>query len=86
VVLQAYRFALDPTAGQARALASHRGAARKAFNDGLARVRCCLDQRAAERSYGVSEDQLTEVPWTLPAFGLRRGESQARPRRAQLDV
>jgi putative transposase len=69
-VLQAYRFALDPTAGQARALASHCGAARKAFNEGLARVRRCLDQRAAERSYGVPEDQLTEVPWTLSA--LRR--------------
>jgi putative transposase len=69
-VLQAYRFALDPTTGQARALASHCGAARKAFNEGLARVRRCLDQRAAERSYGVPEDQLTEVPWTLPA--LRR--------------
>ena len=70
MVLQACRFALDPAAGQARALASHCGAARKAFNEGLARVRRCLDQRAAERSYGVPEDQLTEVPWTLPA--LRR--------------
>jgi transposase len=69
-VLQAYRFALDPAAGQARALASHCGAARKAFNEGLARVRRCLGQRAAERSCGVPEDQLTEVPWTLPA--LRR--------------
>ena len=69
-MLQAYRFALDPTAGQARALASHCGAARKAFNEGLARVRRCLDQRVAERSYGVPDDQLTEVPWTLPA--LRR--------------
>ena len=69
-MLQAYRFALDPTAGQARALASHCGAARNAFNEGLARVRRCLDQRAAERSYGVPEDQLTEVPWTLSA--LRR--------------
>jgi len=51
-------------------LASHCGAARKAFNGGLAHVRRCLGQRAAERSYGVPERQLTEVPWTLPA--LRR--------------
>ncbi len=69
-MLRAYRFALDPTPEQARVLASHCGAARKAFNEGLAHVRRCLDQRAAERSYGVPEQQLTEVPWTLPA--LRR--------------
>src|ERR1700747_2781285 len=69
-MLRAYRFALDPTPAQARALASHCGAARKAFNEGLAHVRRCLDQRAAERSYGVPEQQLTEVPWTLLA--LRR--------------
>ena len=69
-MLQAYRFALDPNPAQARLLASHCGAARKAFNEGLARVRRCLDQRDAERSYGVADDLLTEVPWTLPA--LRR--------------
>jgi putative transposase len=69
-MLQAYRFALDPTPAQARALASHCGAARKAFNEGLAHVKACLDQREAERSYGVPEDHLTQAPWTLPA--LRR--------------
>jgi putative transposase len=69
-VLQAYRFALDPNPAQARLLASHCGAARKAFNEGLARVRRCLDKRDAGRSYGVADDLLTEVPWTLPA--LRR--------------
>ena len=69
-MLQAYRFALDPAPAQARVLASHCGAARKAFNEGLAQVKRCLDQRAAERSYGVPEQLLTEVPWTLPA--LRR--------------
>jgi Helix-turn-helix domain len=69
-MVRAYRFALDPTPAAAQVLASHCGAARKAFNEGLAQVRRCLDQRAAERSYGVPEQQLTEVPWTLPA--LRR--------------
>ena len=69
-VLQAYRFALDPTPAQVRALAYHCGAARKAFNEGLAQVKRCLDRQAAERSYGVPDDQLTGVPWTLPA--LRR--------------
>jgi putative transposase len=69
-MLRAHRFALDPTPAQARALASHCGAARKAFNEGLAHVSRCLDQRAAERSYGLPQERLTEVPWTLPA--LRR--------------
>lgn len=31
-VIQAYRFALDPTPAQQRALASHAGAARFAWN------------------------------------------------------
>src|SRR6266542_4209673 len=69
-MLQAYRFALDPTPAQVRALVSHCGAARKAFNEGLAHVKRCLDQRAAERSYGMPDERLTEVPWTLAA--LRR--------------
>ena len=37
-VTQAYRFALDPTPEQERALRSHAGAARFAWNWGLARV------------------------------------------------
>jgi putative transposase len=69
-MLRAYRFALDPAPVQARALASHCGAARKAFNEGLAHVKRCLDQREAQRSYGVPDDLLTEVPWSLSA--LRR--------------
>jgi len=73
-VLRAYRFALDPTPAQARLLASHCGAARKAFNEALAQVKRCLDQREAERSYGVAEEQLTGVPWQLPA--LRRWWNQ----------
>ena len=41
-MLRAYRFALDPTSAQTRALASHCGAARKAFNEGLAMSRGAL--------------------------------------------
>ena len=44
---------------------SHRGAARKAFNEALAQVRRCLDQRDAERSYAVPDEQLTQVPVDL---------------------
>jgi putative transposase len=37
----------------------------------LARVKAVMDQRAAERSYGVAEDSLTPpLSWTLPS--LRR--------------
>lgn len=38
-VIQAYRFALDPTLAQERALRSHAGAARFAWNWGLAKVK-----------------------------------------------
>lgn len=61
-VCQAYRFALDPTPRQERALRSHAGAARFAFNFGLALVKQRLDRRAAGEEVAV--------PWTLPA--LRR--------------
>lgn len=44
-VLQAYRFALDPTPRQARGLFSHAGASRFAWNWGLAR---CQERYAAE--------------------------------------
>jgi putative transposase len=64
-VLQAYRFALDPTPRQRRALASHCGAARYAYNWGLHMVEQRLEKRRA------GED--IEVPWTLPALRwLRR--------------
>jgi putative transposase len=62
IVHQAYRFALDPTRRQQRALASHVGGARFAYNWGLDLVKRRLDERAA--------GQDVEVPWTLPA--LRR--------------
>ena len=67
-VIQAYKFALDPSPAQRRALASHCGAARFAFNWGLARVR----QRLDERKY----DPSIEVPWTLSA--LRREWNRAK--------
>ncbi|KJE24857.1 transposase [Frankia torreyi] len=70
-VLQAYRFALDPNNVQAANLNRHAGARRYAFNWGLAFVKAALGQREAEKSYGLSGDDLTPVPWTLPALRLR---------------
>lgn len=47
-VTQAYRFALDPTPAQERALRSHAGAARFAWNWALGR---CRERYAAERKW-----------------------------------
>ncbi len=74
-VTSAYRFALDPCPDQVRALASHAGAARFAFNHMLALVKAQLDQRDAERSYGVAEELLAPAAgWSL--YGLRREWNQ----------
>jgi putative transposase len=70
-VIQAYRFALDPTPAQERALRSHCGAQRFAYNWGLARITANLAQRAAERSYGIEEQELTPAAsWS--AWSLRK--------------
>jgi putative transposase len=76
-VVQAYRFALDPTPRQLRALLRHAGAARLAYNWGLARVKANLDQRAAERSYGIAEVGLTPaLSWSL--YAMRKDWNQAK--------
>lgn len=79
IVNQAYRFALDLTPRQQRAVLAHAGAARVAYNWSLARVKAVMDQRAAERTYGICDDQLTPAAgWSLPA--LRRAWNAAKPR------
>ncbi|WP_036013885.1 IS607 family element RNA-guided endonuclease TnpB [Lentzea albidocapillata] len=76
-VIQAYRFALDPNSGQEQALRSHCGGQRRAFNWGLARIKANLDQRAAEKTYGVAEDEpTTPVSWS--AYSLRKDWNQAK--------
>ena len=54
-----FRFTLDVSVAQHQLLLAHAGAARLAFNHQLARVKANLDQRAAERSYGIDEAGLT---------------------------
>ncbi len=76
--VQAYRFALDLTASQERDVLAHAGAARVAHNWALARVKAVMDQRAAERTYGVPEDLLTpSLSWSLA--GLRKAWNVAKP-------
>ena len=77
MTLLAYRFALDPTPAQERALRSHAGAARVAFNWGLARVKANLGQREAEKSYGITRDDLTPaIGWSL--YSLRKDWNAAK--------
>src|SRR5713101_2274573 len=67
-ILQAYRFALDPSPRRQRAMFAHLGARRFAYNWGLALVKARLDARAR------GDD--VEVPYTLPA--LRRQWNQVK--------
>ena len=77
MTLLAYRFALDPAPAQERALRSHAGAARVAFNWGLARVKAVMDQRAAEATYGITGDDLTpSISWSL--YSLRKDWNAAK--------
>src|SRR5882757_729958 len=77
MTLQGYRFALDPTPAQDRALRSHCGGARFAFNWGLRRVRANLGQREAEKSYGITGEDLTPaLSWS--AYSLRRDWNAAK--------
>jgi IS605 OrfB family transposase len=73
LIIQSYRYALDPTPRQQGALASHCGAARFAYNWGLNLVKQRLDQRAA----GLA----VEVPWTLPSlrWAWNRAKHRAAP-------
>ena len=80
-VIRAFLFALDPTDAQAEAFRSHCGAQRFAYNWGLELIRANLDQRAAERTYDIGEDQLTPpVAWS--AYSLRRAWNEAKNSRA----
>jgi transposase len=76
-VTRAYRFALDPTPRQVRDLWRHAGAARVAYNWGLARIKANLSQRAAERSYGIAKTDLTaSLNWSL--YAMRKDWNQAK--------
>ncbi|MEU1478196.1 transposase [Streptomyces sp. NPDC005760] len=76
-VVQAYKFALDANARQERALRSHCGAARAAYNWAVSWVTASWWQRKAEASYGIGEEELTPWrSWSLPA--LRREFNRAK--------
>ena len=75
--VQAFRFALDPNVSQEHALRSHCGAARAAYNWAVGWVAASWWQRAAEESYGIPQEALTQWrPWSLPA--LRKAFNQSK--------
>jgi putative transposase len=60
-----FRFTLNPNQAQHRHLLGYAGTARMVFNHQLARVKANLDQRAAERSYGIGDADLTvSLSWS----------------------
>jgi putative transposase len=65
---QGFRVELCPTVEQRTGLGRHAGLSRVVENFCLALVRAALEQREAERSYGVPADRLTPVPWSAPAM------------------
>jgi putative transposase len=85
-VVQGYRFALDPSAAQERALRSHAGAARFAWNWALAK---CRERYAAERRW-YSGAELHRL-WNLekkadPALAWWAGNSKAAYQEAFRDL
>ncbi|GHJ60925.1 transposase [Nocardioides sp. OK12] len=64
-----FRFTLDVNDEQHHRLLAYAGASRLAFNHHIGRVKANLDQRAAERSYGVAEADLTpSLSWSKVSF------------------
>ena len=78
VVIQAYDFALDQAPEQEPVLRSHCGGQRYAFSWGLARVKANLGQREAEKSYGITGDDLTpSLSWSAWSFRKDWNEAKA---------
>ncbi|WP_222719999.1 RNA-guided endonuclease InsQ/TnpB family protein [Actinokineospora xionganensis] len=65
---QGFRVELAPTDEQRVLLGQHAGLSRLVENFALERVKAALDQREAEKTYGVAEGGLTPVPWSAPAL------------------
>lgn len=76
MALEGVRVALDPTPEQERAMLSHAGAARMAFNAGLARVKEQLSARDEARAAGAPVESLPQVEWNL--YALRRWWNSAK--------
>lgn len=65
---QGYRVELAPTLEQRARLGRHAGLSRVVENFCLEKVKAALEQREAEKTYGIPEKDLTPVPWSAPAL------------------
>lgn len=81
---QGYQYALDPSQAQTRALHSHAGGARYAYNTMLAYVKTNQEQRDAEKTYGIAENDLT--PAASWSFQSLRNEWNRRKHRLAVDT
>jgi putative transposase len=64
-----FRFALDPTAAQARQLLMFAGARRMCFNHHIGRVNANLAARSVQRAAQVPSDQMTPaLSWSRQSF------------------
>lgn len=74
---QGFRIELRPDPEQRTRLGQHAGLSRVVENFCLELVKAALDQRDAERTYGVPDGELTSVSWSAPA--MERAWRQAHP-------
>ncbi|GII68405.1 transposase [Sphaerisporangium melleum] len=65
---QGYRVELAPALQQRARLGQHAGLSRVVENFCLEKVKAALEQREAEKTYGVADKDLTAVPWSAPAL------------------
>ncbi|QFU97715.1 Putative transposase in snaA-snaB intergenic region [Luteimicrobium xylanilyticum] len=82
MTLQGFRVELAPNPVQADRLAQHAGLHRVVFNHCLAHVKAVMGQRAAERTYGLAEGELTPAAsWSAPELEKywRRTHAQVYP-------
>lgn len=68
IVRQGYRIELGPTLEQRARLSQHAGLSRVVENFCLEKVKAALEQREAEKTYGIPDSDLTPVPWSAPAL------------------
>ncbi|WP_229690742.1 RNA-guided endonuclease InsQ/TnpB family protein, partial [Sphaerisporangium melleum] len=68
IIRQGFRVELAPTLAQRARLGQHAGLSRVVENFCLEKVKAALEQREAEKTYGVADKDLTPVPWSAPAL------------------
>ena len=76
---QGFRVEIAPTLEQRKRLGQHAGLSRVVENFCLETVKAALEQREAEKTYGMPGSDLTPVPWSAPA--LERAWRLAHPSR-----